>query len=93
MLTLSIGKIKEEINDLLKSDKWYKSYNKEMTLKAILIDINNILDKYIPTNKESTFILEDEEYDSFELIYQLESKGCFNLEHNDIEEKGVEVIL
>ena len=85
MLTLPINEIKKEINDLLKDDEYYKAYNEERTIKAILIDINNILDKYAPSGKESTFILEEKEYNSFELIYQLANKGVINLEHNDIE--------
>lgn len=93
MLTLPINEIKKEIDDLLRNDRLYKAYSKETTIKAILIDINNILDKYIPTNKESTFILEEQEYNSFELIYKLADKGIINLEHNDIEKNGVEVTL
>jgi len=93
MLTLPINEIKKEVNSLLKDDEYYKAYRKESTIKAILIDINNILDKYVPTERESTFILEEKEYDSFNLIYELANKGIINLEHNDIEKNGVEVIL
>ncbi len=85
--------IKQEIDDLLKNDKWYKAYNKETFIKAIKIDIDNILKKYIPKTKETTFVLENKEYDAFSLIYALADKGIINLEHDDIETKGIEVII
>ena len=85
--------LKQGIGDLLKNDEYYKAYNKETTLKAIKIDIDNIFKEYIPKTKETTFVLEDKEYDSFSLIYALADKGIINLEHNDIETKGVEVII
>lgn len=85
--------LKQEIDNLLKNDEWYKAYNKETTLNAIKIDIDNIFKEYIPETKETTFVLEGKEYDSFSLIYALADKGIINLEHNDIETKGVEVII
>lgn len=86
-----IETIKKEINNLLKDDEWYKAYNKETTIKAILVDINNIFEKF--TGKETTFILENETFNSFELVYKLADKGIINLEHDNMEDKGIEVIL
>lgn len=41
-----LEQIRTEINNMLKNDNYYKAYSKESTIKAILIDINNIFDKY-----------------------------------------------
>lgn len=86
-----IEQIKQQINELSKDDFdcYYKSYDKKNTLKAILIDINNILDSYL--TPETNFILDEKTFDAFSLIYALSDKGIINLEHADIETKGVKV--
>lgn len=83
--------IKQQINDLSKNnfDCYYKPYDKKDALKAFLIDTNNILDSYL--TPETTFILDEETFDAFSLIYALCDKGIVNLEHDDFETKGVKV--
>ena len=84
-----IESIKIEINNMLKNDLCYKAYSKEDTIKAILIDINNIFAKY--SAPEIKFILDDETFDSFSLIYKLADKGTINLNHDNMETEGVKV--
>lgn len=84
-----LEQIKAEINNMLKNDRYYKAYSKENTIKAILIDINNIFIKY--QGPETKFILDDEILESFSLIYKLANKGIINLNHDNIEAKGIEV--
>lgn len=89
-----IDDLKQKINELFNNyERWYKPYNKETMFKALQADINNIFDKHATKTKEMTFILEDEEYDAFSLIYALADKGIINLEHENMEEEGVKVIL
>lgn len=54
-----LEQIKAEINNMLKNDRYYKAYSKENTIKAILIDINNIFIKY--QGPETKFILDIDE--------------------------------
>ena len=84
-----LEQIRTEINNMLKNDYYYKAYSKEDTIKAILIDINNIFAKY--SGPETKFIFDNEILDSFSLIYKLANKGIINLEHDDMEAKGIEV--
>ena len=86
-----IEQIKQKINDLSKNnfEHYYNPYDKRGALNAFLTDINNILDSYL--TPETTFILDEETFDAFSLIYALCDKGIVNLEHDDFETEGVKV--
>ena len=86
-----IEQIKQKINDLSKNnfEHYYNPYDKRGALNAFLTDINNILDSYLTS--ETTFILDEETFDAFSLIYALCDKGIVNLEHDDFETEGVKV--
>nr|DAP03737.1 MAG TPA: hypothetical protein [Caudoviricetes sp.] len=86
-----IEQIKQKINGLSKNnfERYYNHYDKRGALNAFLTDINNILDSYL--TPETTFILDEETFDAFSLIYALCDKGIVNLEHDDFETEGVKV--
>lgn len=57
-------------------------------------------EKLVSQNLETKFYLEEEKligedklYTAFELIYKLADRGIISLDHEDIERKGVKVVL
>lgn len=68
----------------------------ENDLRNVFSYINHLeqISGFLTETNETKFILEDKTYDNpIELIYALANKGIINLDHDEMEEKGVKIIL
>ena len=83
-------KIKKDINKYLVQEHRKR---KDNLMISVFDEIINILNKYLPKTKETTFIFEDREYNAVNLIYALSNNGIIDLNHDEMEEVGVKVIL